>query len=67
MSFCIKRCHCCLLSGVYHEGLNQEFGLLEKTLCMSADQYFSSHYNVHSLYGFGEANSTMRWGSHDLV
>ena len=47
--------------GQYHEGLREEFGLLEKTLCMSANQFLSSHYNLHSLYGFREANYTMRW------
>lgn len=26
-----------------------------KTVCMSAKQYASDHYNVHNLYGFTEA------------
>ena len=34
-------------------------GLVEKTLCMSAVQNASRHYNVHSLYGHTEAKATM--------
>jgi lysosomal alpha-glucosidase len=48
------------LPGVYHEGLIDIFGIIKKTLCMSANQSASLHYNVHSLYGFSEANKTMR-------
>ena len=35
--------------------------LTDKTLCMTAQQYYSSHYNVHSLYGHTEAIATMKW------
>ena len=35
-------------------------GILHKTLCMSAKQYISSHYDVHSLYGHSEAKATMK-------
>jgi len=41
---------------VYHEN---QMSLNEKTLCMTARQNCSVHYNVHSLYGFGETNHTM--------
>ena len=33
--------------------------ILEKTLCMTAKQNLSLHYNVHSLYGHTEAIATM--------
>ncbi|XP_077980434.1 lysosomal alpha-glucosidase-like [Glandiceps talaboti] len=32
--------------------------LYAKTLCMSAQQHWSSHYNVHSLYGLSEMIAT---------
>ena len=36
-----------------------QYGLIEKTLCMSAQQSVSTHYNVHSLYGMTEAKATL--------
>lgn len=33
--------------------------LLDKTICMSAKQAISTHYNLHSLYGYSEAVQTM--------
>ena len=35
-------------------------GIFTKTLCMTANQFLSVHYNLHSLYGLTEANATMR-------
>ena len=35
-------------------------GVTAKTLCLSAVQNSSLHYNVHSLYGHTEAIATMR-------
>ncbi len=32
--------------------------LMEKTLCASAQQHLSSHYNLHSMYGHFEAIAT---------
>jgi len=32
--------------------------LSDKTLCSSAQQYLSSHYNLHSMYGHFEAKVT---------
>ncbi|XP_041362596.1 lysosomal alpha-glucosidase-like [Gigantopelta aegis] len=34
--------------------------LSSRTVCPSAKQFVSSHYNVHSLYGFSEARATMQ-------
>lgn len=34
--------------------------LKAKTLCASAQQKLSSHYNLHSLYGLMEAKATAR-------
>lgn len=34
-------------------------GIFTKTLCMTANQFLSVHYNLHSLYGLTEANATM--------
>lgn len=47
------------LPGIYHEEIDKNISLFTKTLCMSAHQNISTHYNVHSLYGHGEANHTM--------
>ncbi|EDV25106.1 uncharacterized protein TRIADDRAFT_10696, partial [Trichoplax adhaerens] len=33
--------------------------LFTKTLCMDAKQYWSDHYNVHSLYGYSETEPTL--------
>lgn len=32
--------------------------LYAKTLCPSAQQYLSSHYNLHSMYGYFESQAT---------
>ena len=32
--------------------------LFHKTVCPSAIQYLSRHYNLHNLYGLMEANAT---------
>eukprot|EP00731_Ephydatia_muelleri_P000495 Em0001g495a len=40
-----------------HASLGQK--LTSRTLCMTANQYLSTHYNLHSLYGLTEANATM--------
>ncbi len=32
--------------------------LSTRTLCPSAQHYLSSHYNLHSLYGYFEAQAT---------
>jgi hypothetical protein len=32
--------------------------LSSKTLCPSAQQYLSQHYNLHSMYGYFEAQAT---------
>lgn len=38
-------------------------GLLRaKTVCATAQQKLSTHYNLHSLYGLMEAKATARWG-----
>lgn len=34
--------------------------LKSKTLCVSAQQKLSSHYNLHNLYGLMEAQATAR-------
>lgn len=34
--------------------------LRSKTLCVSAQQKLSSHYNLHNLYGLMEAQATAR-------
>lgn len=48
----------CVILILFHF-LGIEFGLLpEKTLCLSAKQHASTHYNVHSLYGHFEAKVT---------
>ena len=41
-------------------GTIKENVIYHKTLCMSAKQHLSSHYNLHSLYGHSEAKATMR-------
>lgn len=43
-------------AGAYHDDV---MTLDYDTICMSANQNYSVHYNVHSLYGFGETNHTM--------
>ena len=32
--------------------------LISKSLCPSAQQYLSQHYNLHSMYGYFEAQVT---------
>lgn len=48
------RCDVVLLPGVLGGSLKS------KTLCVSAQQKLSSHYNLHNLYGLMEAQATAR-------
>ena len=46
--------------------------LLQKTICLDSQQYFGSHYDTHSLYGWSQTEPTLRGareatGSRSLV
>jgi hypothetical protein len=38
-----------------------EGNLTARTLCPSAQQYLSSHYNLHSMYGYFHAQATYKY------
>ncbi len=58
--YCCYHCYCCYYYLI--ASIRQSWAaikLTDKTLCMTAIQNYSLHYNVHSLYGHTEAIVTM--------